>query len=127
MVRDKKTGQVRKFQLNQSTKAAIIEYTGHIKDFSPDHYLFASRKGENRPISRIQAWQVLNEAAQRAGINKAVGTHSLRKTFGYHAYKQGTDISHLQRIFNHLAPSITLRYIGVTEEEIEQVQINVNL
>lgn len=44
----------------------------------------------------------------------------MRKTFGYHHYKQFRDVALLQTIFNHSAPSITLRYIGITQEEINK-------
>ena len=62
-----------------------------------------------------------------ARVEGLVGTHTLRKTFGYWAYKQGIDITLLMRIFNHSAPSITLRYIGITQEEINNVYVNLNL
>jgi site-specific recombinase XerD len=127
MVTDRRNGQGKKFILNQVVKGAVNDYLESVRGVKMDQFLFASRKGENQPISRIQAWQVLNDAAQRVGIISPIGTHTLRKTFGYHAYRQGTDVAHLQKIFNHLAPSITLRYIGVTEDEIDQVQINLNL
>lgn len=48
-----------------------------------------------------------------------IGTHTMRKTFGYWYYKQTKDIATLQMILNHSHPEITLRYIGVTDEEIE--------
>ena len=47
------------------------------------------------------------------------GTHSLRKTFGYHLYKQTKDIALLQKVLNHSSQDVTLRYIGVTQEIID--------
>ena len=47
-----------------------------------------------------------------------LGTHSLRKTFGYHYYQKTNDIAILQDIFNHSDPAITLRYIGINEDTI---------
>jgi integrase len=78
--------------------------------------LIQSRKGDNKPISRIQAYRVLNEVAEQLGLEE-VGTHTMRKTFGYHHYKKNHDVAILQDIFNHSAPSITLRYIGITDDE----------
>jgi integrase len=49
-----------------------------------------------------------------------IGTHTMRKTFGYHYYKATIDIAMLQDIFNHSAPSITKRYIGITQDEIDK-------
>ena len=63
----------------------------------------------------LQAYRVLNEVAEQIGIDE-VGTHTMRKTFGYHHYKQNKDVAILQDIFNHSAPSITLRYIGITDD-----------
>jgi integrase len=53
--------------------------------------------------------------------------HTLRKTFGFHAYKGSTDIVLLQQIFNHSSPSVTLRYIGIIQDDIDNVLINLNL
>lgn len=82
-------------------------------------YLFPSRKGE-RPITPTQAYRQLNKAAEFAGVEH-VGNHTLRKTFGYWFYKATKDIAMLQRILHHSHPSVTLRYIGITEEETNNV------
>jgi integrase len=81
-------------------------------------WLFPSRKGD-KPITRIQAYRQLNKAAEMCDIDEGIGTHSMRKTFGYWYYKRSKDIATLQRILNHSHPEITLRYIGITDEEIE--------
>lgn len=78
----------------------------------------------NSPINRIQAWDILNKVAQQVGIRDQIGTHSLRKTYGYHHYKQFKDVATLQNIFNHSSPSITLRYIGITQEHIDEMMDN---
>lgn len=82
-------------------------------------WLFPSRKGD-KPISVTQAYRQLNKAAEMADIENGIGTHTMRKTFGYWFYKQTKDIAKLQHILNHSTPAITLRYIGITEEEIEE-------
>ncbi|CDO05233.1 Tyrosine recombinase XerD [Oceanobacillus picturae] len=81
-------------------------------------WLFSSRKG-NMPISRIQAYRQLNKAAEMVDINDGVGTHTMRKTFGYWHYKQFKDVAELQMILNHSHPEVTLKYIGITDEQIE--------
>jgi integrase len=123
-VREQKTGKAKDFPLSDTCKKAIQEYlksTG-VKD----GYLFSGRKGTD-PITRIQAYRILNEAAQRVGIKEAVGTHTLRKTFGYHAHQNGIDITRIQKLLNHSAPSVTLAYIGITKEELDNVYITLNL
>lgn len=83
-------------------------------------YLFPSRKGSGaKPINRIQAYKILNDAANQARLSE-MGTHTLRKTFGYHLYQETKDVALLQNIFNHSAPSVTLRYIGINQDIIDQ-------
>jgi site-specific recombinase XerD len=69
----------------------------------------------------------LNSAAERVGITESIGCHTLRKTFGYHAYKAGVDLTLLQSIFNHSAQSVTLRYIGIIQDDIDNVYDALNL
>lgn len=124
-LREKKTGKAKDFPLSDTCKKAIHDYlktTG-----VTDGYLFASRKGINKPISRVQAYRILNESAQYVGIKEAVGTHTLRKTFGFHAYQNGVDITRIQKLLNHSAPSVTLAYIGITKQELDNVYITLNL
>lgn len=123
-VRESKTGKTRRFVLNDAAKTAISELVpADAPDGAP---LFPSRKG-GRAISRVQAYRVLNDGAKRAGVKGAIGAHSLRKTFGYFAYNQGADIALLMRIFKHSSQSVTLRYIGVEQDEEDAVYATVNL
>ena len=75
--------------------------------------------GDQKPITRTQAYRVLREAGKAFGID-ALGTHTMRKTFGYHYYKKTHDVVTLMRIFNHTSQAVTLHYIGIEEEEIRQ-------
>ncbi|MDR7868136.1 MAG: site-specific integrase [Sporomusaceae bacterium] len=123
-IREKKTGKTKDFPLSDICKKVINEYLQALGlSVGP---LFPSRKG-GAPISRIQAYRVLNDAARHVGIKDCIGTHSLRKTFGYWAHQQGVDITRIQKLLNHSAPSITLAYIGITKEELDNVYINLNL
>ena len=81
-------------------------------------WLFPSRKGD-KPITTTQAYRQLNKAAEMTDITEGIGTHTMRKTFGYWFYKQTKDVAKSQAILNHSHPQITLTYIGITEEEIE--------
>lgn len=108
---ESKTRKKRKILILESLKADIYAYT---KDMKEDDYLFKSKR-TNKPISRIQAYRILKEAAAACGLEE-IGTHTLRKTFGYHFYQRTKDIAELQRILNHSSPSITMRYIGIDED-----------
>jgi integrase len=89
-------------------------------------YLFQSRK-TNEPITRQQAYRIINEAAKLSGVKGSIGTHTLRKTFGYHAYKKGIAISLIQKRLQHSTPSETRQYIGITNQNPVYIQLDVNL
>ncbi|MBU5677552.1 site-specific integrase [Alkaliphilus sp. MSJ-5] len=111
-IKEKKTGKEKRFLINSQLRKDIEKF---ISGMNNEEYIFQSRKGKNRPISRVQAYRILNQAAVKVGI-KEVGTHTLRKTFGYWHYHIYKDVAILQDIFNHSAPSITLRYIGINQD-----------
>lgn len=126
-IREGKTGKVRLFALNNAVKLAVESL---LADCDDEDYVFKSRKGVNKPISNVQVHRLLNSAIKRAGLSnqyRYFGAHSLRKTFGYFAYNSGADITLLMRIFNHSAPSVTLRYIGVEQDDIDNVYHAINL
>ena len=119
-----KTDKLKSFPLSDTCKKAIAEYLKNTNLKSGT--LFPSRKG-GTPITRIQAYRILNEAADKAGIKDNIGTHTMRKTFGYYAYRQGVDIAIIMQLLNHASPSVTKRYIGITQDELDDVYVNLNL
>ncbi len=124
-LREEKTGKSKNFRINDAIKRATAEFIP--PDAGDDEYIFRSRKGANRPITRVQAYRILNDAATRAGITEPIGCHTLRKTLGYHAYKANEDLATLQALFNHSSQAVTLRYIGITQDTIDEVYANIDL
>lgn len=124
IVREQKTGKTKNFPIGSTTAKAIKEY--YNGQAPTGAYLFASRKGEG-PITRQQAYRVLNSAAREVGIKDKIGTHTLRKTFAYIAFSRGVDITRIQKLLNHSAPSVTLAYIGITQDELDSVYLDLNL
>ncbi len=112
---EKKTGKFKKFPINTKLKPMIAEFTRNKESESP---LFTTIFG-NR-MDRSTAYRIINKACKDAKIEANTGTHTLRKTFGYHHYRKFKDIAMLQKIFNHCSPQITLRYIGIDQEQIEE-------
>lgn len=102
-----KTKKNKKFPICNGLYDELEKYT---KNMIQGEYLFKSQIRTNRPITTTQAYRILKATANEVGIED-VGTHTMRKTFGYWHYKQYHDIALLQTIFNHSSPSITLRYI----------------
>lgn len=117
-LREQKTGKQRIFTINPYLKKALKEYIEK-NDLPQEQYLIKRRGKRNTPISRVMAYKIMEEAADYFGIDN-IGTHTLRKTFGYHFYYQTKDIVTLQKIFNHSDPSITLKYIGIEQNEISK-------
>ena len=119
-IREKKTGKYKRFPLNDKLKRLIKEYLKEREQkysIGEGEALFIGKK--HCRLNRSQVYRFLNEACEKLGISINVGTHTMRKTFGYHHYKQFNDIALLQKILNHSSPSITLRYIGIDQETID--------
>lgn len=130
-VRDKTHVTIREEKTNKPKRFKIIsikdEIDNYIKGMKDEEYLFKSQKGNNKPITRIQAYRILNKAAKNVGIKENIGTHTLRKTFGYHHYQQFKDLVVLQDIFNHSSQVITKRYIGINQDIIDATMDNFRL
>lgn len=116
---EKKTGKFKKFPVNAKLKPMFEEYT---KGKNPDEPLFKT-VFQNR-MQRFAAYYIVRSACKEAGLQEKVGTHTMRKTFGYHHYRKFKDVAILQKIFNHSSPEITLRYIGIEQDEIEKSYVN---
>lgn len=115
VITEQKTGKLKRFKINNELQEHISKFT---IDKDKAAYLFQSRRGRDR-IHRVQAWKILNAAAREVGLEE-IGTHTLRKTFGYHFYQQYKDVAVLQQIFNHSSPAVTMRYIGITQDIIDE-------
>ena len=110
---EKKTKKFKKFPINKKLK---LMFDSYIVDKSDDEPLFMSKF--NNRLSRVTAYYVIRQPCEKLNPEVAFGTHTMRKTFGYHHYKKYRDVAILQKIFNHSSPSTTLRYIGIDEESI---------
>ena len=117
---EKKTGKTRILYLS-SLQDLIQDYT---KDLEPEDYLFPSTKGGHLEVNTV--YQMFQKVAKLLGRDD-IGTHTLRKTFGYHYYKKTKDIATLMEIFGHSSEKITKRYIGINEDEISETLLNFRL
>ena len=97
---------------------------------APDTYVFRSRKGGNRPISRRQALRILHEAYATNGLTGKVATHSMRKTFANQVYRHLTQrhaageavdpFSLTSKALGHRNLNSTDAYLSFLEADIEQ-------
>jgi integrase len=124
-LKEQKTGKPKRLPFNVAVKKALSDYLSKRPDCGRSEPLFLSRKGG--VLSRGQAWRILKGAGESAGLGN-IGTHTLRKTFGYHIYKNtGGDIGLVQKLMNHSASRITLCYIGIDRETMDRAYLELNL
>ncbi|MCD7879662.1 MAG: site-specific integrase [Candidatus Gastranaerophilales bacterium] len=120
-IKERKTGKYKRFPLNKKLKDLIEEYLSkeRLKTYSivEEEPLFVGK--HHHRLDRSQVYRFLNDTCKKLGISANIGTHTMRKTFGYHFYKKYNDVALLQKILNHSSPAITLRYIGVDQDEID--------
>jgi integrase/recombinase XerD len=72
-------------------------------------------------LSRQSAWQVLQDAAERAGITAAVSPHTLRHSFATHLLDGGADVRVVQELLGHASVTTTQIYTLVTVNALREV------
>lgn len=123
---EEKTGKGKELELNKSAREALLSFKGTLDSIDTDDYIFRSRKG-NEHLQVRSLHKIINDVVKELKIKGNYGTHSLRKTFGYHRYNNGIRLETLQKIFNHSTQEMTLKYIGITKEVIQDAYNSVNL
>ncbi len=126
LLREQKTGKEKRFPITSNLDKTIKEYLFG-SDYQPEDYLIKSKKGSNQPISRQHAHFILKDAAECIGIKEPISTHSMRKTWGYHAFKQGVSLALIMEALNHSSIGNTKKYLGITQDELDSIYINLNL
>lgn len=128
---EQKTGKTSVILLNKVVKSALQEYrqslSGHTIPVLPQDYLFGSYGQGDTHISRIQAFRIIRRAAEACGIEGVISCHSLRKTFGYHAWRQGVPPVMLMNIYNHSSFRVTMRYLGIEQDDRDKIFRNIEL
>ncbi len=124
---EQKTGKINILPLNASSREALEFYrtsgsSGHKSD-----YIFASQKSPYDPISRYQAYRIVKKAADYCQLDRHISCHSLRKTFGYYAWKNGIPPALLMSIYNHSSYDITKRYLCIDQTEKDEVYMKTSL
>lgn len=123
---EQKTGKKKQFPVTKPVREAVerLKLWYKSKNFVAT-YLFQSVCNRCLKTCYPVCIQVLGMAMKRASkklnFTVNINTHSMRKSFGYHAYEAGADIHYLQSMFNHATSKVTLRYIGITKTSIEKM------
>ncbi|MCI8661572.1 MAG: tyrosine-type recombinase/integrase [Lachnospiraceae bacterium] len=126
-VLEQKTGKNSLIALNKEALLALNHLKGSLPLLSEGDYIFKSREGNNRPICRIQAFRIIKNAATALHLEGTISCHSLRKTFGYHAWKKGIPPAVIMTIYNHSSLEITKRYLSIDQDDKDQVFLELNL
>ncbi len=130
-ITEQKTEKDSLILINQNMREALEEYREYLSKIKrvPDEgqFLFESSKREGQPISRVQAFRIVKEAADACHLDGIISCHSLRKTFGYYAWKQGIQPALLMNIYNHSSFQVTIRYLGIEQDDRDQIFQQINL
>lgn len=126
-VTEQKTQKKNQIFLNKTIISAIKLYLTHTPNAEPEEYLFKSRKKPFESISRVQAYRIIRDAARELQIEGNISCHSLRKTFGYHAWKAGAEPILIMNIYNHSSFQITRRYLGIEQDDKDSLFFKINL
>lgn len=122
-IKEKKTGKMIRRLINPTLRRELNKY---IDGKNGRVVLFPSRNGVNKPLTRSGAYKMLRRAAAEVGIDE-IGTHTMRKTFGYHMYLKDGKLGRLQMLLNHSSEAVTMRYIGITQDELDDSMRDFNI
>ena len=127
-IKEQKRGKRHEITINQSIRAVLTEYLKEYPHIAKegDNFLYFNLK-TNQPIKRGQAWKIITNICTEVGLQGNYGTHSLRKTWGFHARMQGVDLALIMHKLNHESIAYTKRYLGITDEELQAVVQRLNL
>lgn len=126
-VQESKTKKNNKIAINSSIISALNTYKEVLPVVAQEHYLIKSRNGINKALTRNRAYTIISDAAKILGIEGVISCHSLRKTFGYQAWKQGIPPALLMSIYNHSSLEITKIYLSIDQDDKDDVFYNLNL
>lgn len=127
-IKERKRGKRHEIAINQSIREVLAEYLEeypHVVKETRNFLFFNPKTGQ--PIKRGQAWKFITTICKEIGLQGNYGTHSLRKTWGYHARMQGVDLVLIMYKLNHNSIAYTKRYLGITDDELEAIAHRLNL
>jgi Site-specific recombinase XerD len=119
---EKKTKKSKTIALNKQVIKALCLCLEMQKP-TPKTPLFLSKRGTGKAISRIQAYRIIRSASEAIKLCIRVSCHSLRKTFGYHAWKNKESLAVIMDIFNHSSLAITRRYLGISQDDQDKLYL----
>lgn len=125
ILRENKTGKKTVIALNRSLQKSLAIYRESLSAQKPEQYIFPGKRSLS--LSRQQAFRIIKHAGIALRFPEPISCHSLRKTFGYHAWAAGASPAILMMIYNHSSFHITKRYLGIDQDDKDHVYLNLNL
>lgn len=130
-IKEQKRGKRHEVVVNASIREALDEYLLAFPVIGVDrnNFVFFNSKAydHSESIKRGQVWKFITSICREVGLSGNFGTHSLRKTWGYHARMQGVDLALIMHKLNHESIAYTKRYLGITDDELQAVAKRLNL
>ena len=98
--------------------AAILVIVRRQQENTADTWLFQvhSNRAKDKPVSRVSVSRIFKDAGELLGLT--INTHSMRKSRGMAMYKDGVPVEKIAKVLNHSNTTSTLRYLGITQEEV---------
>ncbi len=125
-IQEKKTKKENIIAINNTIIYSFNEYKNSLDTLEPSEYLFPGKYTDS-PLSRSQAFRIIRDASNAVNLDGHISCHSLRKTFGYHAWKSGVSPALIMSVYNHSSYNITKRYIGIEQDDKDSIFLAINL
>lgn len=122
VIEEKKTKKQQIIYLNRACIDALQLLQSHCNGYTgAEWFLFQSRVGYNQHIGRNRAYYLIKRAWKELGYEGNISCHSLRKTFGYHAWQNGVSPAIIMTVYNHSSMEVTKRYLSIEQDDKDQV------